>query len=222
MAARQHLEGKGFKIQEEVVMAEGYNDIGPHKEAMDKEHPIAKEYDAMKQHDIKTLRNMIKGQHKIIDTSEYRTKDHAISAYLRHKHGDKRVAAAMGLKEENMETRIWEAWGMGRRDPQKGIKVGHQVRSYDFPGMHDDHYIEGHVVGETPHSYHIRTSRVVRSGKEVPIPAHMNHVEAPKGRGMFSDAYAVHKIVAKQDSVAAQPEPAKGGAKTFANVRGTR
>ena len=192
------------------------------KEAVDKEHPIAKEYQAMKQHDIKTLRNMIKGQQRIVDTSEYRTKDHAISAYLRHKHGDKRVAAAMGLKEEEMTTRIWEAWGMGRRDPQRGIKVVHQVRSYDFPGMHDDHYIEGHVVGETPHSYHIRTNRVVRAGKEVPIPAHMGHVEAPKGRGMFSDAYAVHKIVAKQDSVAAQPEPAKGGARTFANVRGKR
>ena len=191
-------------------------------EAIDKEHPIAKEYHALKQHDIKTLRNMIKGQQRIVDTSGYTSKDHAISAYLRHKHGDKHVAAAMGLKEEEMETRIWEAWGMGRRDPQKGIKVGHQVRSYDFPGMHDDHYIEGHVVGETPHSYHIRTSKVVRGGKEVPVPAHMGHVEAPKGRGMFSDAYAVHKIVAKQDSVAARPEPAQGAAKSFAAVRGKR
>ena len=121
-----------------------------------------------------------------------------------------------------MTTRIWEAWGMGRRDPQKGIKVGHQVRSYDFPGMHDDHYIEGHVVGETPHSYHIRTSKVVRGGKDVPIPAHMSHVEAPKGKGMFNGAYAVHKIIAKQDSVAAKPAPAQGGARTFANVRGKR
>jgi hypothetical protein len=196
--------------------------IKPKNEEVDLAEDIKKEYHAMKQHDIKTLRNMIKGQQRIVDTSEYRTKDHAISAYLRHKHGDKRVAAAMGLKEEEITTRIWEAWGMGRRDPQKGIKVGHQVRSYDFPGMHDDHYIEGHVVGETPHSYHIRTNRVVRAGKEVPIPAHMGHVEAPKGRGMFSDAYAVHKIVAKQDSVAAQPEPAQGGARTFANVRGKR
>lgn len=192
------------------------------KEAVDLDEDIKKEYDAMKQHDIKTLHNMIKGQRKIVDTSEYRTKDHAISAYLRHKHGDKRVAAAMGLKEENTETRIWEAWSMGRRDPQKGIKVGQRVRSYDFPGMHDDHYIEGHVVGETPHSYHIRTNKVVRAGKEVPIPAHMSHVEAPKGKGMFSDAYAVHKIIAKQDSVAAQPMPAQGAARTFANVRGKR
>jgi hypothetical protein len=44
---------------------------------------------------------MIKGQRKIVDTSEFRSKEHAISSYLRHKHGDKRVAAAMGLKEDN-------------------------------------------------------------------------------------------------------------------------
>ena len=69
-------------------------------EAIDPEHPVAKEYKALKQHDIKTLRTMIKGQQKIVDTSEYRTKDHAISAYLRHKHGDKKVATAMGLSEE--------------------------------------------------------------------------------------------------------------------------
>ena len=111
---------------------------------------------------------------------------------------------------------------MGKRDPQKSIKVGHQVRSYDFPGMHDDHYIEGHVVGETPHTSHIRVNKVVRGGKEVPTPAHMNHVEAPKGKGMFSDAYAVHKIVAKQDAVAAKPAPAQGAAKTFASIRGKR
>jgi hypothetical protein len=191
-------------------------------EAMDREHPIAKEYQAMKQHDIKTLRNMIKGQQKIVDTSEYHTKDHAISAYLRHKHGDKKVAAAMGLKEEAADTRIWEAWSLGKRDPQRGIKVGQQVRSYDFPGMHDDHYIDGHVVGETPHSYQIRTNRVVRAGKDVPIPAHMSHIEAPKGKGMFSGAYGVHKIMTKQNSVAAQVQPAQGAAKTFAAVRGKR
>ena len=236
-------------------------------EAMDADHPIAKEYKALKQHDIKTLRNMIKGQQKIVDVSGYSSKDHAISAYLRHKHGDKNVAAAMGLKEadafpvghagdaakasvkstrQSAETRSRstaaqavnksktdaamkedieqqdEAWAQGNRNPQRGIKVGHKVRSYDFPGMHDDHYVEGHVVGETPHSYHIRVNRVVRSGKEIPTPAHMSHVEAPKGKGMFSNAYAVHKMIAKQTEVQAAPEPAKGGARTFASVRGKK
>jgi hypothetical protein len=112
-----------------------------------------------------------------------------------------------------------EAWSMNARNPQRGIKVGNRVRSYDFPGMHDDHYIEGHVVGETPHAYHIRVNRVVRSGKEIPTPAHMSNVEAPKGRGMFNNAYAVHKIMAKEASVATKPEPAQGAAQTFAKLR---
>jgi hypothetical protein len=112
-----------------------------------------------------------------------------------------------------------EAWSMNARNPQRGIKVGNRVRSYDFPGMHDDHYIEGHVVGETPHAYHIRVNRVVRSGKEIPTPAHMSNVEAPKGRGMFNNAYAVHKIMTKEASVAAKPEPAQGAAQTFAKLR---
>ena len=69
-------------------------------EAIDKEHPIVKEYDSLKKnHDIKSLRGLIKGQHRIVDTSEYKTKDHAISSYLRTKHGDKKVDKAFGFKE---------------------------------------------------------------------------------------------------------------------------
>jgi hypothetical protein len=48
----------------------------------------------------------------------------------------------------------------------------------------------------------------------------MAHVEAPKGKGLFSDAYAVHKIMAKQQSVSAVQEPVMGAQKTFAKVRG--
>ena len=70
------------------------------------EEDIKKEYDSLKKHDIKTLRGMIKGQHKIIDTSEFRTKDHAISHYLRTKHGDKKVAAAFGLKEDALPANV--------------------------------------------------------------------------------------------------------------------
>jgi hypothetical protein len=112
-----------------------------------------------------------------------------------------------------------EAWTQGNRNPQRGVKVGDKVRSYDFPGMHDDHYIEGHVVADNPHTYHIRVNKVVRSGKEIPVPAHMQHVEAPKGKGMFSNAYAVHKMMAKQQSVTPAPEPAKGADKTFRGMR---
>lgn len=137
------------------------------------------------------------------------------------KHKDELRRDPHGQKYEKVQedAELDEAWSLGNRNPQKGIKVGHKVRSYDFPGMHDDHYIEGHVVGETPHSYHIRVNKVVRGGKEIPTPAHMTNVEAPKGKGMLSNAYGVHKIMAKQEASAAAPEAPKGGAKTFNKVR---
>jgi hypothetical protein len=82
---------KDRKMSEETELEEG---------KIDKEHPIVKEYNALKKHDIKTLRNLIKQQHRIVDTSGYTSKDHAISAYLRTKHGDKKVDAAFGFNEE--------------------------------------------------------------------------------------------------------------------------
>jgi len=78
-------------MKEEVELVEG---------KIDKEHPIVKEYDALKKNDIGTLRGLIKQQHRIVDTSGYKTKDHAISAYLRTKHGDKKVDAAFGFNKE--------------------------------------------------------------------------------------------------------------------------
>lgn len=63
-------------------------------------HPIVKEYDSLKKHDIKTLHGLIKQQSKVVDTSEFKTKDHAISHYLRNKHGHKKVDAAFGFKED--------------------------------------------------------------------------------------------------------------------------
>jgi len=127
-----------------------------------------------------------------------------------------------GRKKSNQYEHVEEAWNMGGRNPQRGVKVGDKVRSYDFPGMHDDHYIEGHVVADNPHTYHIRVNKVVRSGKEIPVPAHMQHVEAPKGKSNFSNAYAVHKMMAKQQSVTAAPEPTTGAQKTFNQLRGKR
>ena len=73
-------------------------------EAADK-HPIAKEYDSLKKHDIKTLRGLVKQQSKVVDTSEFKTKDHAISHYLRNKHGHKKVDAAFGFKEDTADKR---------------------------------------------------------------------------------------------------------------------
>ena len=68
-------------------------------------HPIAKEYDSLKKHDIKTLRGLVKQQSKVVDTSEFKTKDHAISHYLRNKHGHKKVDAAFGFKEDTADKR---------------------------------------------------------------------------------------------------------------------
>ena len=69
-------------------------------EAVDKDHPIVKEYHALKKNDIKTLRNMIAGQRRISDVSEFRSKDHAVSAILRDKYGHKKVDKAFGFNEE--------------------------------------------------------------------------------------------------------------------------
>ena len=82
---------KNFKDAQESVEID---------EATDKNHPIVKEYDSLKKHDIKTLRGMISQHHKVIDTSEFKTKDHAISHLLRQKHGNKKVDQAFGFNEE--------------------------------------------------------------------------------------------------------------------------
>jgi hypothetical protein len=95
---------KRFKGINKATNKQFDNDLKKHgqyqKEELNISEDIKKEYDSLKKnHDIKSLRGLIKTQHKIIDTSEFKTKDHAISHYLRSKHGDKKVAAAFGLKE---------------------------------------------------------------------------------------------------------------------------
>jgi hypothetical protein len=83
-------------------------------------------------------------------------------------------------------------WNVRHLKPAGHGIVGKKVRSYDFPGLHDSHYIEGHVTDEDPHSYHIRTTKVVRHNKEEPIPAHLMHVRAPKGLSLFGGAQGVY------------------------------
>ena len=99
-------------------------------EAIDKNHPIAKEYDALKKHDIKHLRTMIKGQNKIIDTSDFKTKEHAISHYLRSKHGNKKVADVFGLKEDITEEKkgLWANIHAKRKRGEKPNPPGHPDR----------------------------------------------------------------------------------------------
>ena len=83
-------------------------------------------------------------------------------------------------------------WNVKHLKPAGHGIVGKKVRSYDFPGMHDSHYIEGHVTDEDPQSYHIRTTKVVRHNKEEPIANHMMHIRAPKGISLFGGAQGVY------------------------------
>jgi len=87
--------------------------------------------------------------------------------------------------------RSWHIKGL--KQAGHGI-IGKKVRSYDFPGFNDAHYMEGHVVHETPYSYHVRTTKVVRSGKEHPIGVHNQQFEAPKGKHLFYGAAGVYHV----------------------------
>lgn len=72
---------------------------------------IKAEYKALSKKSIGELRGLLKQQSKVSDTSEFKTKDHAISAYLRAKHGDKKVAKAFGLSENTIEVNESKARG---------------------------------------------------------------------------------------------------------------
>lgn len=108
----------GADLHEEVIF-----------EAIDKEHPIAKEYESLKKQDIKTLRGMISQQHKIVDTSEFKTKDHAASHILRNRHGNKKVSAVFGLSEEQFEEAYLQSADQkigkdGKKHAARLIKIG--------------------------------------------------------------------------------------------------
>lgn len=108
---------KGAPTAQALKDAQESVEIG---EGVDKNHPIVKEYSALKKHDIKTLRNMIAQHHKVVDTSEFKTKDHAVSHYLRQKHGNKKVDQAFGFNEE---TDLDEAKMKGKDPCWKGYQM---------------------------------------------------------------------------------------------------
>jgi hypothetical protein len=92
---------KRFKGINKATFKQFDNDLKKHKQNVPQpvKEDIKKEYESLKKHNIKHLRDLVKTQYKIVDTSEFKTKDHAISHYLRAKHGNKKVADAFGLKE---------------------------------------------------------------------------------------------------------------------------
>ena len=89
--------GKDFKAS--AMKHAGIN------EGADKNHPIVKEYNALKKHDIKTLRSMISRSGGVVDTSGFKSKDHAVSHLIRAKHGNKKVDAAFGFSEDTAANR---------------------------------------------------------------------------------------------------------------------
>jgi hypothetical protein len=210
--ARTHFKNQGYRVH-------GAEHVGTVQEAVKDKFDIG-EYDQegdMAKSDLRSIIMNAKRVHDMLQDSDN------LPEWVQSKitKAEDYISTVANYMQSEMaeETQIEEAWNQGNRNPQRGIKVGDKVRSYDFPGMHDDHYIEGHVVADNPHTYHIRVNRVVRGGKEILTPAHMAHVEAPKGRGMFSNAYAVHKMMAKQQQVTAAPEVPQGAARTFSNLR---
>ena len=99
-----------------------FNEDADLHEGMDSTHPIVKEYNALKKQDIKTLRNMIGRQHKVVDTSEFKTKDHAATHLLRQKHGDKKVDQAFGFNEARSPGRAYVAPFNDEQGKQRGWK----------------------------------------------------------------------------------------------------
>jgi len=149
-------------------------------EAIDKEHPIVKEYDSLKKnHDIKSLRGLIKGQHRIVDTSEYKTKDHAISAYLRTKHGDKKVDKAFGFKEEV--------------ELDEAHKIGSPVEVIKGSGKG----IKGHI-GEIRHGAYKGAPKTytVFHGDKGAIQVGKEHIRAVKEEVELDEAAQGHTIEA--------------------------
>lgn len=101
----------------------------------------------------------------------------------------KQPAAVGEARVFSGDTRTWNVKTL--KPAGSGI-IGKKVRSYDFPGMHDSHYMEGHVTDEDPHSYTIRTTKVVRHHKEEPIAAHHTIIKAPKGISLWSGVPGVY------------------------------
>jgi hypothetical protein len=99
-ASNKHGKVKyfGLKFKDSAHKHAGIN------EAAEK-HPIVKEYNALKKHDIKTLRGMIAQSGGVVDTSGFKTKDHAASHIIRSKHGNKKVDAAFGFNEDTSADR---------------------------------------------------------------------------------------------------------------------
>ena len=128
-------------------------------EAVDKEHPIYKEYQSLKKQPLKDLKDQIKRQHRVIDTSEFRSKEHAVSHILHNKHGAHRMKAVFGE-----ETELDEAYRLpsdSEIDKVKAhVKVNHpnkslaqvavhkQTKKIEYVVKDKEGKMSGHTLGE--------------------------------------------------------------------------
>jgi hypothetical protein len=88
------------------------------EEAVDKSSDVYKHYTELKKKSVKELRDTIKGSRKVVDVSGY-DKHGAISDILRSRHGNKKVAAAMGLDEANFADTMKKAVAAHERGDHK-------------------------------------------------------------------------------------------------------
>jgi dephospho-CoA kinase len=85
------MKKKGSKMVPNCVPV---NEEGEHEQ-------IRKEYEGLKKMSIKDLRKNIQQSSKVVDVSGFTSREHAATYLIRRKHGNKRVDAALGLKEED-------------------------------------------------------------------------------------------------------------------------
>jgi len=86
--------------------------------------------------------------------------------------------------------------GKRQANPREStIKVGDYVRSYDFPGMHEDHYLEGEVIEVKPYSYIIHVMNRIVGGEKKTVPTALKQVEAPKGPHFITKVHGVQKVM---------------------------
>jgi nicotinic acid mononucleotide adenylyltransferase len=112
------MKASGKKIEKDTAGIRKALNKEQVEEAVDKSSDVYKHYTELKKKSVKELRDTIKGSHKIVDTSGF-DKHGAISHILRGKHGNKKVAAAMGLDEANFADTMKKAVAAHERGDHK-------------------------------------------------------------------------------------------------------
>ena len=177
----KHADDFGWQVRNGVQRGKLPEEVDL-DEAIDKEHPIYKEYQSLKKMPIKDLRDRIKQQHRIVDTSEFTSKEHAASHILHNKHGSTRMKAVFGesleqideveLVENDLQTLFKHEKAAGFHpsagtDEHYARKVGNKIHI----AAHDD--ANGHYT----HSFNIK-SKGGGDYSVLPIIKHKSKAEA--------------------------------------------